>query len=41
MAHSLFSCNPVLNTLPPKMNYTILPQTNIEDLPKILEPASQ
>lgn len=35
------SMESILNTLPPNMNFTVLPQINIEDLPQNLEPATQ
>ncbi|KEH15933.1 putative hydroquinone glucosyltransferase [Medicago truncatula] len=35
------SMQSILNTLPPNMNFTVLPQVNIEDLPHNLEPSTQ
>jgi len=35
------SMQSILNTLPPNMNFIVLPQVNIEDLPHNLEPATQ
>jgi hydroquinone glucosyltransferase len=35
------SMQTILNTLPPNMDFTVLPQINIKDLPKTHEPATQ
>ncbi|CAI8606679.1 unnamed protein product [Vicia faba] len=35
------SMESILNTLPPNMNFTVLPQVNMEDLPQNHEPATQ